>query len=280
MVAIATVVLAGRKLRRRILRRIGDVSYRLAGINEIDAYDEIESGRDPAEILRLIRNINITLEIVDRQRQYANNVSHELRNPLSGLRVELEEAQLHPEQTDIHRLVKQVLQGIERLEGIVADLLFLGRIGSQSEGREVLDLGEIARQEVLGRDGKIPIRCAIDPGVMTCAVRAQISRLLTNLLDNAQRYAEHFVDVEVHRRGDMAELAVSDDGEGIPEKDRERVFERFTRLGTSAKRDGPGTGLGLAIARDVAKTHSGTIHVEPSATGGARFVFQIPISSC
>jgi anti-sigma regulatory factor (Ser/Thr protein kinase) len=109
------------------------------------------------------------------------------------------------------------------------------------------------------------------------AVSTQISRVITNLLDNAQRHAEQTVQIQVSRKGDSAELAVTDDGDGIAEADRERIFQRFTRLGAARSRDHKGTGLGLAIARDIAQAHFGTLQVEDSA-GGARFVLRLPLA--
>jgi signal transduction histidine kinase len=110
------------------------------------------------------------------------------------------------------------------------------------------------------------------------AIPTQIGRVLNNLLDNAQRHAKHMVRIEVHRNGSHAEMAVTDDGEGIPEADRERIFQRFTRLDASRSRDQGGTGLGLAIARDIVEAHEGSIRVEESPEGGARFVVHLPLA--
>jgi signal transduction histidine kinase len=95
------------------------------------------------------------------------------------------------------------------------------------------------------------------------------------LLDNAQRHADSAVDVTVRREDDTVILEVLDDGEGIAEADRERVFQRFTRLDAARSRDAGGSGLGLALVRDIAAVHGGTITIEPSAHG-ARFVLRVP----
>jgi signal transduction histidine kinase len=115
-----------------------------------------------------------------------------------------------------------------------------------------------------------------DVGVTVSCVPHQIARLVNALLDNAHRHAAGKVRVEVHRNTNSAELTVADDGAGITDADRERVFEPFARLDSARSRDRGGTGLGLAIARDIAQAHQGTLDVEDSPTDGACFVLRLP----
>ncbi|NUS87094.1 MAG: sensor histidine kinase, partial [Streptomyces sp.] len=110
--------------------------------------------------------------------------------------------------------------------------------------------------------------------------RVQLSRLLTNLTDNARRHARATVSVGVAVRDGMVELSVDDDGPGIPEADRERVFERFTRLDDARARQDGGTGLGLAIAKDIAHAHGGTLTLHTSPRGGARVLLRLPATAC
>ncbi|MGI5290040.1 sensor histidine kinase [Nonomuraea polychroma] len=86
------------------------------------------------------------------------------------------------------------------------------------------------------------------------------------------------VEVRVSRDGEHAELTVADDGEGVPESERERIFQRFTRLKAARRLDHTGTGLGLAIARDIAQAHVGSLHAGESETGGASFVLRLPLA--
>jgi signal transduction histidine kinase len=87
------------------------------------------------------------------------------------------------------------------------------------------------------------------------------------------------VSVEVRRSGDHAELAVSDDGDGVAVADRERIFQRFTRLAAARRRDRNGSGLGLAISCDIAQAHAGSLGVEDSVSGGARFALRLPLAA-
>jgi signal transduction histidine kinase len=104
---------------------------------------------------------------------------------------------------------------------------------------------------------------------------ARITRLLANLMDNAEHHATSQITVTVRGDERAAVMEVADDGAGIPSDAREMVFERFTRLDTARNRDAGGTGLGLAIARQIAEVHGGTLTIEDSERG-ARFVLRLP----
>ncbi|MFC0865599.1 ATP-binding protein [Sphaerimonospora cavernae] len=233
------------------------------------------------EIARLARTANDALARLERsiqqQRQFAADASHELRTPIAGIRAQLESARLHPEDTE--EAVEAALRDTGRLEAIVADLLLLARIGTApSTVREHLDLGELLTAEVRGRP---PMHVLAARGVMVSGLRGQLSRVVANLLDNAERHAATRVHAEVGRVGDdsgeHAVLSVFNDGEPIPEGDRERIFERFYRRDTARSRTHGGTGLGLAIAREVVESHGGAIRVE-CEDAGVRFVIRLPLS--
>ncbi|MDQ0598861.1 signal transduction histidine kinase [Streptomyces canus] len=107
--------------------------------------------------------------------------------------------------------------------------------------------------------------------------RSRLGRVIGNLLDNAQRHARSAVGVTVRRDGAWAVVEVADDGGGVAEADRERIFERFVRLDETRGRDDGGAGLGLAIARDVAARHGGTLTVRDAPAGGALFELRLPL---
>jgi signal transduction histidine kinase len=191
----------------------------------------------------------------------------------------LEEAQLHPDETELPQLLHGALGCVDRLQSIITDLLLLSRLEAETSiHREAIDLSRLVEEEIAMRSDRFPVRLRLETGTTVRACRIQMACLLTNLLDNAQRHAAHVVQVEVGRDGPVAELAVSDDGTGIPEADRERIFERFTRLDAARSRDQGGSGLGLAIARDVALAHHGSLMAENAPLGGARFILRIPLA--
>jgi signal transduction histidine kinase len=230
------------------------------------------------EIARMTRPVNETLHrlqtLVERQRQFSADLANELCTPIAALRVTLEDAATYPDDTDVLAAFRTALQQTERLESLVSDLLLLARLrtGMQAARRRI-DLAELVATGVSGRDDRI--RSWLTPGVVVTGVPAQLTRLLDNLLDNARRYADDVIEVEVRREGESAVLAVADDGPGIRPADQEWAFEEFTRLDTACARRIGGAGLGLSIARGIAHAHDGTILIEDSPRG-ARFVLRIP----
>jgi signal transduction histidine kinase len=99
---------------------------------------------------------------------------------------------------------------------------------------------------------------------------------MRNLVDNATRHARGTIAITTLTQAGHAVVHIDDDGAGVPERERERVFERFTRLDEARSRDAGGSGLGLAIVSEVVRAHGGTVHVETAPSGGARFTMVLP----
>ncbi|WP_182876077.1 sensor histidine kinase [Microbispora sp. H10670] len=262
----------------RLLRRVGVISDDLARINVRDEYDQITRHRDPTQMSQLVGNINVSLDMLDRERQFASTVAHEIRSPLAGIRVSVEEAIADPDHADCPGAFREVLREVDRLEALATDLLLIAR-GRVAQRKEMIDLSELVRQEVAARTDPIPVEVSSTSGGQVEAMHTQMREILTNLLDNAQRHARHSVRVDVGCGDRFARLAVSDDGPGIPPHERERVFDRLYQLTSESRRGDVGAGLGLSIVREIVKTHNGSVWVEPSPSGGARFVVQLPLAS-
>ncbi|WP_141579048.1 HAMP domain-containing sensor histidine kinase [Actinomadura sp. WMMA1423] len=232
------------------------------------------------EIRRLAEAANATLDRLDsaleRQRSFTSDASHDLRSPIAAARAQIEEALLYPDDVDWPQTARGVLQTLERLQAIVTDLLQLARLDAAAwQEDETIDLGALVTIELARSDRTKRIVPHIQDGVTVRGDRLRLVRLLTNLLDNAERHAESRVDVVVSREDDTAVLEVVDDGAGVAEQNRDLVFQRFARLEDSKARDPAGTGLGLPIAREIARLHGGTLTIEDSERG-ARFVLRIP----
>ncbi|GGU44571.1 sensor histidine kinase [Streptomyces lavendofoliae] len=263
---------------RRALRPVEGIRREMAAITASE--DLSRRVPEPAtrdEVARLARTTNETLAVleasVERQRRFVADASHELRSPVASLRTQLEVGAAHPELLDLPGAVADTV----RLQRLAADLLLLARLDAgERPGSGRVDLAALTRQEVAQRTGdRVPVRVeAVEAEVD--GSRGHLARVLGNLLDNAQRHAETAVAVTVRREGRHVVLAVEDDGAGVPEPERERVFERFVRLDDARSRDEGGAGLGLAIARDVAVRHGGTLRVGRAGSGGARFELRLP----
>jgi signal transduction histidine kinase len=234
------------------------------------------------EIHRLGVTLNSMLDRLEeagrRQRGFVADAAHELRSPLASMRAQLEVAEAHPERVDPRRLSAGVLADTLRLGRIVEDLLALARLderpGTIPSGE--LELGEVAR-EVAARlpDAGAEVVLELDGDARVRGDRHALGRVVQNLLDNAVRHASSRVELSVGAEGGLAVLSVVDDGPGIPAADRERVFERFTRLDDARGRDHGGAGLGLAIAREIVRAHGGELTAEGGASG-ARLVMRLP----
>ncbi|MBC6459598.1 ATP-binding protein [Actinomadura sp. HBU206391] len=265
----------------RTLRPVEAIRARMSEITGTDLSLRVPLPPGHDEIAQLARTANQTLArleaAVEQQRQFASDTSHELRSPLSGLRTRLEEAVLYPDDVDPHDTIRAALSATDRLEAITSDLLILARLRATDPAPpEPIDLGALVREEIDSRVQGMPVRVEQATAVWVMGSRIQLIRVLDNLLDNAHRHAESAVEVTVEPVDGQAVVTVTDDGAGIASRDRERVFERFTRLADGRRRDPGGSGLGLAISRDITHAHHGTLKAEDSPHG-ARFVLRLPL---
>ncbi|MER6151282.1 sensor histidine kinase [Streptomyces hirsutus] len=260
----------------RALRPVAGIREEMAAITASeDLKRRVPEPGTHDEIARLARTTNETLAAletsVERQRRFVADASHELRSPIASLRTQLEVAAAHPELLDLDGAVEDTV----RLQHLAADLLLLARLDAGERPVDArVDLAALAREEAAGRTG-----VTVDAeSAEVAGSRGQLARVLGNLLDNGRRHARETVSVSVRREGDRAVLAVADDGDGVAEADRERIFERFVRLDAARSRDDGGAGLGLAIARDVAVRHGGTLTAGAAPSGGALFELRLPLA--
>ncbi|MFF5260753.1 sensor histidine kinase [Actinomadura viridis] len=298
------------------LRPVEAVRAELDEITATDLERRVPVPDGGSEVARLAESVNATLDrletAVARLRGFVSDVSHELRSPLTGLRMELELALSDPLARDSRESLEAVLINAERLHAVLDDLLAIARLEASPElPRERVDLQALADQEVLRRPRRSRFTVTGGEPVIVHGGRSELGRLLTNLLDNADRHAAGAVTVSVRTEpgpvpvpgrperepagrepaapagtpgaAEPAEprtavVEVYDDGPGVAPEDRERVFERFTRLAEARHSDAGGTGLGLAISRDIAEAHGGTLVLTDRADGrpGARLLLRLP----
>ncbi|MCM6778374.1 HAMP domain-containing histidine kinase [Nocardia sp. CDC159] len=276
---LALVAMVTWLVTRRALRPVEAIRSELAEIMGGDLSRRVPEPAARDEIARLARTTNSTLAALeaaaDRQRRFIADAAHELRSPIASLRTQLEVAHAYPRLLALDGLIGDTV----RLEHLAADLLLLARLDAGEQARrEPVDLVAVVRDELARRAGdRHPVRAALpDAPVTVAGSRIQLGRVVTNLVDNAQRHAAATVRIAVRGGAGRAILEVADDGPGVPVADRDRIFQRFVRLDDARSRDDGGAGLGLAIVHDVVERHGGVIRVDDDALGGARFTVTLP----
>ena len=218
-------------------------------------------------------------ELLVAQKNLLHSVSHELRTPIARLEFALELLDAKANDPALRPRIAAMEGDLRELDALVGELLGMSRLGSELALQPAtVDVAELLRATV----------AALPPGTQALAVEQDgelgtveadprhLRRALSNLLRNAQKYAAAAIRLSARRDGKALVLAVEDDGPGIPQDERERIFEPFYRLDRSRDRATGGFGLGLSIVRKAVLLHGGTITVEQSELGGARFVITLP----
>jgi signal transduction histidine kinase len=260
VVAVATWLSVG-----RALRPVEAIRSRTARIQAADLSARVPVPESKDEIASLARTMNSMLGRLEAallaQRAFVSDAGHELRSPVAAIRTEIEVAQRAGVGATT---LTDVLSETGRLEQLVADLLVLARADESQLGlhRQEVDLDDLLAAERARLGGQLTVTSAIIPARVV-GDRAALARVVRNLADNGARHARSRLHLACGRddAGQGAWLEVSDDGPGIPEADRERVFDRFVRLDAGRGREEGGSGLGLAIVRELVRAHGGSVAV-------------------
>ena len=280
-VLLAVLVLATWLLVGRALRPVESIRAEVAELTarRLDRRVPVPHSRD--EIERLARTMNDMLDRLEdasrRQRAFVADASHDLQSPLAALRAELETA--GPDPVAWRQAVQRMLAETGEMEALVRNLLLLARLDEGDHGPFTpVDLDDVVREEVARLRPGTTVRLVTDE-VSAGPVhghRADLRRLVRNLLENAVRHAAASVRLRLFVQDATVHLEVHDDGPGVAPADRARIFDRFHKADTARARRQSGAGLGLAIARAVAQAHGGTLTLA-DADVGARFVLRLPV---
>jgi len=264
-----------------------------------DASAEVSLPNGPRTLIRAARTWGragrvLLLEDVTRvrrlesvRRDFVANVSHELRTPVAVIRANAET--LLAGAKDDPQMAPKLIEGLhrnaERLARIIADLLDLSRLDA---GQYRLDVSSVPVRTVTeqslsavepqAQKRGVKVEVAVPPTITVKADPKALDQILVNLIDNGVKYtrAEGHVWVEAREVGDAVRIEVRDDGPGIADKHRERVFERFYRADPSRSREAGGTGLGLSIVKHLVESMGGEVGVEPNAPRGSIFWLRLP----
>jgi signal transduction histidine kinase len=275
IVALAVAV-GSYPIVRRLTLRLEDLRRGVERWGEGDLSVRMpEKGND--EVGFLARRFNHAAERVENllkaNKSLLANASHELRSPLARIRMGLE--LMDPEPSA--RARDEITRNIAELDQLIDEILLASRL----DARET-DLGTVETVDLTGLAAEESARAGAEldaPESQQTLVVQGVARLLRrairNLLENARRYSSGPVSVSVERNGRRAVVRVCDRGPGVPEAERERIFEPFYRLRGASEREG-GVGLGLALVRSIAQRHHGSAFCETNPGGGACFVLTLP----
>lgn len=204
-----------------------------------------------------------------RQRSFVADAAHELRSPLASMQTQLEIADRLGEGTQV---TSDLHADVLRMTALVEDLLMLARLDEDAPPERTAHpvalpplLADVVERYAGSR---VPVSVSGVADLSVLGHPDDLRRVLANLVDNAVRHAATAVHLAAHQVGPHVDVTVSDDGAGIPANDRERVFERFTRLDDARDRDAGGSGLGLAIVRELVRRTGGSVRLENRPGGG------------
>lgn len=245
----------------------------------------------PSEIRLLLVSMNALLDRLDAaytaQGRFTAEAAHELRTPVATMLGEIDVALRHPRSAEQYRgILESTREEVQRLARLVAGLTALARLDAgQAEGnREPIRAAELARLAWVAEQARLDavgcqvrIHAEVDPEISVH--RALLEIALGNLLRNASSHAPgQPVDVWIRQEGAFVAFDVEDGGPGVPEADREALFDRFVRGARARRSDRAGMGLGLPIARQVARRHGGDCSLSEAPSGGLRARLTLPLN--
>ncbi len=246
--------------------------------HEIEIQSKDELGELAHEFNELTHRITATEQ---RRRQFVSDASHELKTPLASITL-LADSILHTQDMEpdtMREFVQDIGNEAARLSRLAEKLLSLTRLDSRPEERlEPVDLAKTVEKvfrilRPLAQTRNVQLQSTMDNGCMVLAREDDIYQVIFNLAENGVKYNAPggILQILLFRRGEQATLLVEDEGVGIPQQDRERIFERFYRVDKARSREAGGTGLGLAIVKDTVTKYGGSIEVSDRESRGTRF---------
>ncbi|MFC4530653.1 sensor histidine kinase [Sphaerisporangium dianthi] len=277
LLGAASWVIIGRTLRPITELRRG--AAEITGTARAHRLPVPEARDEVQELATTLNDMLARLEAAETsQRALISDAAHELRSPLASIRLQLEVALGHPpDEQEWRETAEGVLEDTLRLSRLAEGLLTLARLDEHRRParRHPVDLAELIGATADRYDQAVVKIMGLEPAVVE-GDAMDLGRVLVNLLDNAVRHAAARVGVELRASGGEAVVTVTDDGPGIPEADRERVFNRFTRLDSARSSNDGGAGLGLAIVRETVRAHGGSVGLA-DAGPGVRAVVRLPL---
>ncbi|MDR6887447.1 MULTISPECIES: ATP-binding protein [Variovorax] len=240
----------------------------------------IEEGQD--EVADLSKRFNASAERIEKlvrsHKSLLANASHELRSPLTRIRMGLELMGDRPSPA----ARDEISRNIGELDQLIDEILLASRLDASEADMgtiEAVDLTGLAAEECSQVNAELDLVEGTDNAKLTVpGVSRLLRRAIRNLLENARRYGAGEISVELGNANGFATVRVNDRGPGVPASLRDRIFEPFYRLPGASERNG-GVGLGLALVKSIAERHGGSVRCEERPGGGASFVIRLPTAS-
>jgi two-component system heavy metal sensor histidine kinase CusS len=290
-VGVGAAAFAARYLAGRLTDDVQRLVALARRVTSGDLRARASAGRwESDETAQLARDLDAMIErlaeLVEKQRVFVSYAAHELRSPITALRGELQLALRRPRTAEQYQqTIVDLLADVEQLRRLAEDLLTLARIHTHADPEQVARVDAVLIEALRQARGLLDARgVAIEEPGPDAPERAEavvgreldLARALRNLIDNAALHGPERGRVRlcVEPAGDVVRIAVEDEGPGVPEGEREHLFEPFFR-GAHASAVGGGSGLGLPIVRSVVEASGGSVSLESTASGGARFVLAL-----
>jgi signal transduction histidine kinase len=273
LIAIAVAWLLARSVTRP-LRRLEQATHEFAA-GDLSARADVHEG--PAEVRGLGESFNLMAarlqQLVDRQRSFAGTASHQLRTPLTALRLRLEQLSMQVAgDADLRHSIDEALVETDRLHRMIEGLLALSRAEDAAVGPVTVDVAHVVRDRLdywrpLADERRVALVADVPDVAMALAVAGGVEQMIDNLVDNAFDASppDSELRLVVETVGRQVELHVIDAGPGLSETDRINALERFWRAPGAPT---GGSGLGLAIVRQLAEAGGGTVQLRAAPSGG------------
>ena len=294
IVPIALLLLAGGGwvIARRALKPVALITRTAEGITVRALDQRIPLVDGDSELSRLVKVINGMLDRLEKSFgqavRFSADAAHELQTPLTILQGELDDAVQHaPVGSEEQQRYSGLLEEVQQLKAIVQKLLILaradaGRLNLCLEAADLSTMIESAAEDAEAMAPHLKVEIQMIPGVIVKADPDLMGQVVRNLTSNAVKYnhEDGIIRFQLSVQGAKALFTISNTGVPIPEKDREKIFDRFYRVDQSRSRTVQGSGLGLSLAREIAHAHGGDLRLDPDSGSMVSFTLSLPCSPC
>jgi signal transduction histidine kinase len=264
---------------KRSLEPLNRLNKIMDEINDLNLRSKIISHNSADEIGDLITNFNRMIEkiqgMVEKEKEFIQNISHELKTPLTTMRVNLESMLLLNDNHEDTEQINHSIESIDYLAKLINDLILISRIErneNEMDEFDAIDVINNAISEIQKRKASIRFNHNVDKSLLKGS-KTLFHRVIENLIENSIKYSKGKADITIgcNQTQDKVTITIEDKGIGIPADKLENIFERFYRVDSSRSRQTGGYGLGLSIVKSIVELFGGTIKVESEEGKGTKF---------